>query len=237
MLKCKSYQIITKYFGITFCIFLIYFLILPKTCFSQNIRQAEEIESLEKSFSQQEPDSSKKKSDLEGLTGISFQIQKIPDHWDIKYYGLAGEIVPKKKFSYSGSIVIGKGSDDKYYLHLPGIGFVFTIGALSLSRWFEIKMTTSEFFLFFLLENFHYNIRVTENLRISPTLHLLGCDGTSGSLILTNGIGICAKVFLTESFMIGSGAYFKHYHISGDTNLDKGNHFGYSAMIYMGLIF
>jgi len=48
-----------------------------------------------KSFSQQKSDASKKKTDLQGLTGVSFQIQKIPDHWDIKYYGLAGEIVPK----------------------------------------------------------------------------------------------------------------------------------------------
>jgi hypothetical protein len=196
-----------------------------------------------KSLSQQESDSSKKETDLEGLTGVSFQFQKIPDHWTIKYYGLAGEIVPKKRFSYSGSLVFGKGSNDKYFLHVPGIGFVIGIGLLSLSKWFEIEMKPSEFFLFFLLENFHYNIRVTENVRISPTLHLLGCDlgggegGKQGSLIITNGIGICIKVFLTESFMIGSGAYYNHFHISGDTNLDKGNHFGYTSMIYLGFIF
>jgi len=204
---------------------------------------AKETEASEDSLKQEEADTSEFEIEMEGLTSIAYQFYKIFDEYEINYYGLTGEIIPKNKFSYSASLLLGKGSNDTYFLHIPAIGTVVGFGVLSVAQWFDFNMKASEFFLFFLLENFHYNIPLNKHVMLSPSITICGADigagegSNQGSIILTNGIGLGMKLFPTESFMINSSIYFKHFYISGNTNLDKGGHFGFTAMINMGFIF
>ena len=103
-----------------------------------------------------------------------------------------------------------------------------------------------------MLENIYYNIDASNKVMISPYLTLLGADGEvhegdgepnkfesmadSVGVILSSGVGINIKVFLTERFVIASNLSLKRFFLF-DTAFGKGSHNGYTFGIKLGYVF
>ncbi len=209
--------------------------------------------SSKKSTAQGEPDSTfilAKKA----IVSASFQHRSLPDIWDINYFGLTGEIYLDDHFSYSGSLYFGKGSDNLYYGHFPLAGGVLLLPFVVLyySTGIATEIHPLTWLKLLMLENIYYNIDASKKVMISPYLTLLGADGEvhegdgepnqfesmadSVGVILSSGVGINIKVFLTERFVIASNLSLKRFFLF-DTAFGKGSHNGYTFGIKLGYVF
>ena len=210
--------------------------------------------SSKKSTAQGEPDSTVTLA-RKAIVSASFQHRSLPDIWDINYFGLTGEIYLDDYFSYSGSLYFGKGSDNLSYVHFPLAGGVLLLPFVILyySTGIATEIHPLTWFKLLMLENVYYNIDAGNKVVIAPYLTLLGADGEEHegdgegdrfksmadnvSLILSSGVGINIKVFLTERFAIASNLSVKRFFAVGETTFVKGNHNGYTFGIKLGYVF
>ena len=96
-----------------------------------------------------------------------------------------------------------------------------------------------------MLENIHYNIHATDRLIISPSLSLLGADGeihegdggNAGGVVLSSGVGINTRFFLTERVAVGSSLNLKRFFVWGETAFTREDHSGYTLAINLGYAF
>jgi hypothetical protein len=172
-----------------------------------------------------------------------FQYRNLPDVWDIAYFGAAGEIYFDEHWSYSGSLLFGKDSDDRIWAHLPAAGFVLLFPIIGYQA-AEEDISPSVLWLL-LLENIHYNIRTSEKVTLSPYITLLGFDGVGRTEtepdggMLSSGVGFTVRVFPVRHLTIAASQSVKRFFIFGENIFATGSQdrFGYTLGIDVGYVF
>ena len=175
---------------------------------------------------------------------ISAQYRNLPDTWDIRYYGLEPEFFLSDKFSVSGIFYAGKGSDDHAYIHVPIFGLLVSLSlGFILNEVFDGEFYSKHIFRFLIVEKFNYHQRLNKFFIVSPYLSLLGMDVSEvygpnrhQTALLTNGIGLNARLLLGKRVTVGPSFGLKHF-IDIDNSFDSKKHFGYTVGVNLGIIF
>ena len=174
----------------------------------------------------------------------------LPDAPDITYYGIRAELPLSDRVSYSGSIYIGSGSDGQTYTHLPLAGVAITVAWLGFFQWLgaEPESLGPGWFKFLMLENLHLNIRAGQRAILSPYVNLLSFDGEAGSGeevegetedvlgVLSTGIGLTAKLSLSDRLVIVPDLSVRRYFFPGD-DYGGNNRFGANFGVHLGVVF
>jgi hypothetical protein len=190
---------------------------------------------------------SKQKDEAENefwMLNASTEFRNIPDAWDIRYYGIEPEFFLSDKFSVSGHFYAGKGSDNHTYVHFPVFGLLVSVTfGFILNEVFDGEFYTKEIFRFLIVENFNYHKRLNKFFMVSPYLNLLGMDiselyGPNRDItgLLSNGIGLKARLLLGERVSIGSSIGWKHF-IDLNSSFGSKYHCGYTVGVNFGIVF
>ena len=177
------------------------------------------------------------------IVSPSVQYLNIPDTWDIKYYGIQPELFLTDQFSVSGHFYAGRASDDHAYFHVPLLGLMVSLSlGFILDEVFDGEFWSKEIYTFLLMEQFNYNKRFNKFFMVSPYLGLLGMDvsevhGPKRNItaLLSNGIGVNARLILGESVTLGSSIGIKHF-LDLEKSFGDNTHWGYTVGVNLGFV-
>ena len=209
------------------------------------------------------------------IVSASSSYQSLPaygdlsDAWHILYFGAHGHFPISNRVSFSGSIYVGKGSDDLYYLHVPVAGFFLILPVIA-ADWLERQSSGRGFegswiWKLLLSEAVHYNIPAGNVVVISPYVNVLSFDShprststscactgvdccaeqqptsspdtTATPWMLSTGLGLSVKVFLSDRFVVSPDVSGKYFFVGGDPAWGNDDRFGYTLGLHIGYVF
>jgi hypothetical protein len=170
---------------------------------------------------------------------------------DATYGGLSLDRVGET-WGFSGSVMVGRGSEGGTWVHLPLAGLIAGVAVLlplSFIHDFWLDTTGEEAewlpnfpWETFAFENVHRNVPLGEQVLLAPYLGVLGLDGKDGEdvdgfMSLNSGVGLDVKLFVSDRFVVAPDVAFRHYWILRDPTSEDGSRFGYTASIRAGFAF
>lgn len=200
-------------------------------------------------------------AEIPPLRVISFGVSRLDvlGAEDANYLGLSAERVGDR-FGFSGSLLIGGGSDGGTWVHLPIAGPIFglvvavpfallddLLGTSDPDDDFDYEdeddsLVPSFVFEALMYENVHRHVWLNDRVLLSPYVAVLGLDGQEGDAVdgfmsLSSGIGLGARLFATERIVVAPDFAFRHHWVLRSPTSREPSRWGYTVGLRGGWAF
>jgi len=169
---------------------------------------------------------------------------------DATYGGVSVDRIGDR-YGFSGSLLVGRGSEGGVWVHLPvagiAVGVAVIVPLALLQRFLDWEEAEEPWIPSFALEalmyeNVHRNIWLDDRVLLAPYLGVLGLDGKEGSdvdgfMSLSSGVGLDVKLFVTDRFVVAPDVAVRHHWVLRDPTSDAGSRGGVTASIRAGFAF